>query len=294
MKKTLLSFIGVLVGLFFILTVLDLKGDYAVEEIIWNANKRLSEAARNPEVVPDKVFVQIADQYQKVISNYPKSKHAPIAHIFLGRVNLAKKDYETARQKFNVLFEKFPENKGICAEALSAIGSSYELQNNWPEALKVYERLKSNYPTTDLGLSVPLYIANHYAKNNQASDAQGAFSAAIAYYNKMAADNAETAVGLKSFQLLSNCYLAQKKWTDAVNVMGRILLKYPSPNVSVPMVKAVNAIVLTQIRDFDIAIQLYREFIDQNPESPLNKTLSEMIKAFEDLKTKNVKVTEKE
>lgn len=293
MKKTLLSLIGILIGLFVILSLLDFRGEYVVEEKIWNANKRLSEAARNPEVVPDKVFQQIADDYQKVITNFPESKLVPMAHIFLGRVNLAKKDYETARQKFRVVFEKFPDNKVICAEAAAAIGSSYELQNNWSEALKVYEKLKSDYPVTDLGLNVPLYIASFYAKNGQLVNAQSAYSDAVVYYSQMAADHSDSLVGLKSLQLLSNCYVAQKKWSDAVNVMGKIIMKYTAPNVVIPMSKTINAIVLTQIGNYDMAILIYQDFIAKNPDSRLNKPLTEIINAFKDLKTKNVKVTPK-
>ena len=216
MKKTVSSLTLILVGLFVVLSLLDIRGDYAVEEILWNANKRLSDAARTPEAVPDKVFEEIIAQYQRVIKGFPDSKLVPRAFIFLGRAYLVKKDYSTARQRLREVIGRFPKDDVNCVEALSAIGSSYELQGNWPEALKVYYEIKNDYPLTDLGLSVPLYIANHYTKNQQAANAISAFDAAESYYTQMADGHSNTPIEFKSLTLLSNCLLAQKKWTDVL------------------------------------------------------------------------------
>ena len=293
MKKTVSSLTLILIGLFVVLSLLDIRGDYAVEEILWNANKRLSDAARTPEAVPDKVFEEIIAQYQRVIKGFPDSKLVPKAFIFLGRAYLVKKDYSTARQRLREVIGRFPKDDVNCVEALSAIGSSYELQGNWPEALKVYYEIKNDYPLTDLGLSVPLYIANHYTKNQQAANAISAFDAAESYYTQMADGHSNTPIEFKSLTLLSNCLLAQKKWTDAINTMGRIIIKFPSPNIVAPTMKTINAIALTQIKDFDGVIAIYQDFLEKHPKSPLNKTVQQMIQAFKGLKGKNIKVTEK-
>ncbi len=293
MKKTLLSFAGILAGLFVVLSLLDARGDYGVEQILWKANKKLSDAARSPEAIPDKVFVQIADQYRKIIKDFPNSRLTSAAYLSLGKVYLIKKDYKAARERLTDVLKKYPNNSNVCAEALSAIGNSYGLEGDWPNALRTYEKLKNDYPLTDLGLSVPLYVANYYLKNSHTVNAQNALEDAIVYYDKLSLEHPNSEIELKSLKLLSDCYLMQNRWTDAVNVLGKILLKYPKPEVAVPIMKAINTIVLTQIRDFDIPINIYQGFLEKNPNHPLDKALKEMIGKFTELKKKNVKADPK-
>ena len=293
MKKTLINFTVTLVGLFIILSFLDFRGDYVAEQIIWKANIRLSEVSKNSEVIPDKVFKEIADPYRRIIKDFPNSKLVPTAYVFLGRAHIIKKDYDTARRILREAIEKYPQNPGICAEATSTIGSSYERQGDWPKALEAYEKITRDYPLTDLGLSAPLYIANYYVQNSHTINAQNAFDSAVIYYDKIATENPNSEIEFKSLRLLTSCYLAQKKWREAIDTMGKILLKYPIPTTAMPIITTINAITVNQLKDYDVAIGIYQNFIKENARHPLNKTLNEMISALDELKKNNEKGTVK-
>ncbi len=286
MNKVLLILTGILAGLYVVLSLLDMKGEYAVEQILWKADKRLAECARSPEVIPDKVFEQIAAQYQKVIKNYPKSTLVPTAHVFLGRVYIVKKDYDTARQKLNEAIAKFPGNAAVGADALAMIGSSYEVQGNWTEALNAYNKLRQEYPLTDFGLNIPFYVAAYYEKNGHAQNAQNALDEAIGYYLKLSTENPNSTTGLKSLKLLSNCYIAQKNWVEAVNVLAKIIAQYPTPEIAVSAIDTINAIAVSQLKDYDMAIGIYRRLVDSNPNHPLGKMLKKTIEALEERKNK--------
>lgn len=293
MRKTLISFAGVLVGLFVLLSLLDLKGDYVVEQMIWRANKKLADASQTPEAIPGKVYEQIADQYRKVIKNFPNSKLTPLSHILLGRVYLTKKDYDVARQKFQEAIKKYPKNLDVCAEGLAQIGSSYEQQGQWPKALESYERIKKQCPLTEIGLNVPIYIARYYELKKDSVDARKAYDDAVVYYTRLANEHPGTGIEFRCLGLLANCYMAQKRWSDVIAVMGESLSKYPNPATAVPLVKAMNTIAVVQLKNGDAVTEIYKNFIEKYPKHPLNKTLEGMIKAFAKLKDKRIEVIPK-
>ena|SRR3989338_6424252 len=293
MKKTLVIFAGILVGIFVVLTLINAKDEYAVEQIIWKTNQQFSVAAKTPETVPDKVFKDIAAQYSAVIENFPNSKLLPRVYILLGQVYVTQKQYDVAREKFSEVLKKYPGNSILCAEALSETGKTYETQNNWSGALENYQQIIRDYPLTDIGLSASLYIATWYRTHNEISRAQEAYRNAIAYYKSLATQHANAEAGVKALRLLTNCYLDLRRWAEAVDVMGRILLEYPYSPAAPMTIKAINNISITQLKDSGKAISIYSDFIAKNPEHPFNKTLKDMIIAFKKLEEKNVEVTTK-
>ena len=275
-----------------ILSLLDPRSDYIAEKILWQATQRLSFASKNPEAVPDRDFEQIAAQYQKVIKDFPNSRLVPSAYFFLGNLYSVKKDYETARGMLGEICPKYPGNASLCSEASANIAKTFELEGNWSEALKVYQGIEKAYPLSDLGLTIPLYIANYYARYSHTVNAQEAFAEAAAHYRKLSAEHPNSEVELKALKLLSGCYLVQKNWKEATAALAEILNKYPNSQLVVPTSQAIDSITLTESKDFDAAITIYRDFIAKNPKHPLEKHFQETIQTFEKLKSKKTSETE--
>ncbi len=290
MKRSILTFIGILVGVYVIFNLIDSRSEYVAEKIIWDTNQKLAKAARNPEAIPDNVYAQYAAQYSKVIKQFGRTSLAPRAAILLGDVYLIKKDNTTARKYFQEIFKLYPENKEILAEAAMSIGKSFEFENNWGEAEKYYEKILADYPTTAIGLNVPLYLVNHYRAVKNAEATAVATERAIKMYKNMAAHNATTPLGIKALNNLTNLYIALERWTDAVDTMGSILIKYPMRNTAPIMIKGINQISLMYLSDSTKAVAIYEDFIKKHPKHPLNDPLKKMIDSFNTLKSQNVKI----
>ncbi len=292
MRTTILWFAGILTGVFIIFSLLDHTGDYSAEQIIWNANNKLSKIAKNTAVVPDQAFAPIIKAYEKVINSFPLARMRPMAYVYLGQAYIIKKDYAKAREVFGEISTNYPNDINLRSQALSNIGNSYEIQGNWAEALTIYKKLEKDAPYTDLGLGVPLYIANYYKRHAEEAMAEDMFKEAADYYKKTAKEHLNSEIEYKSLRLLSNCYLAEEKWVDAVGAMSQILLKYPSPAIAGPIIDTINNVVIAKIKDLNFAIAVYQDLIVKKPESPLNKMLTQKINAFKTLKEKNVKIIE--
>ena len=120
-----------------------------------------------------------------------------------------------------------------------------------------------------------------------------AYEIAIRYYRRTAQDYEDKRVGLTALRYLSNCYLEQNRWSEAIETLGAVLEKYaPSGFLTVNdldmTIKTINIVSAYELRDYDIAISLYRGIIARHPGRPLNNYLEQVIDAFRQLRKKGI------
>lgn len=298
MKKIVLIYAGILVGLYVVLSVLGSSGEYAVEQQVWNIHKRFTDIRKDPSVVPEKAFDEVAHGYERVIKRHPKSKLVPGLRFLVGRVYEMKKDYDTARKKFYALVDQYPgpDMAGLRANALVAVAGTFMDQKNWPAAKKVYDRVLEEYPLTQAGLGIPVFYANYYRTQNDYAKTIEFYDKAIAHYTQLTKDHPNSMIAYSSFRYLSNCYLEQKRWAEALDTLGKVLADYGNPQYMTPktadmIVKTINVVATYQLKDYDAAIRIYERILAQNPNHPLGKYLKKDIDSFNLLKEKGVAVT---
>lgn len=295
MKKAILIYIGILTGAFVLFSLLDHNSDYTVEQMAWKVQREYIDILKDPKVVPEQTFNKVIRDYQKIIERYPGSKLTPMIRMLVGNVYHVKKDYETSREKFNEIIELYPQNRELQAQALSAIGRTYEAQDNWPGARKIYDRIVADYALTRTGLGVPIYIANHYKTQNDYQKAMDAYDRAITHYSALAAQNPDSPAEYNSLRYLSNCYLDQKRWSEAVEVLGKITAKYGLPermNIRTLdiILKAINTVSVHQLKDYELPLQIYQDIIAKDPNHPWKDYFQKMIDTLSTLKAKSAQV----
>ena len=296
MKKLLFIYIGILTGVFVLFSLLSLNSDYAIEQMAWKVQKEYMDILKDPKVIPEQTFDEVVNGYQKIIKRYPDSRLTQGIRMLLGHVYYLKKDYETSRTKFNEVIKLYPDNKELQAEALGAVGRTYEAQDNWPGARKTYDRIVANYTLTRTGLGIPIYIANHYKEINDYQKTMDAYDRAITHYNTLVAQNPGSGVEYTALRYLSNCYLDQKRWREAVETLGKIADKYGRPeymNIRTldTIVKTINTVSVYQLKDYDLPLHIYQDIIKKTPNHPLGGYFQKMIEALSTLKAKSVQVS---
>ncbi len=293
MKNTALIYIGILTGVFIFFSLLDRGSDYAVEKMTWKVQKEYVDILKDPKVVPEQTFNKVIRDYQKIIERYPNSKLTPGIRMLVGNLYHVRKDYKTSREKFNEVIELYPQNKELQAKALSAIGRTYEAQDNWPGARKVYDRIVAEYTLTRTGLGAPIYIANHYKTQNDYQKAMDAYDWAITHYSALAAQNPDSSTEYNALRYLSNCYLDQKRWKEAVEILGKITAKYGRPehmNIRTLdiILKTINTVSIYQLKDYEIPLQLYQGIITKDPNHPWKDYFQKMIDTLSTIRAKSV------
>lgn len=298
MKKTIIIFAGILVGLFVLLTILDWKGEYRAEKAIWKINRDFGKISKDPNTIPEAEFQRVYKGYIKFKNQYPHSKLAPIAHMLAARVHVLRKDFVKARGIYEEVIKANKNNPNICAQAVLEIGQSYTQENNFPAMIDSLRRIINNYPLTDLGYQAPLILAESYLKRGDLENGQKALNDAVDHFNGLMIKNKSPDVAFNSLRSLSICYVAMKKWQKAVDVLGEILIKFPdthyiSAQRADKIITSINMISITKLKNYDLPVSIYQDFIAKNPNHPYRKALEAIIKSINLLKEKNVNVLTK-
>ncbi len=292
MKKALVIFIGILIGLFLILSFLDKGSGYSAEVELTRINNKFVEYSKDPKIIPDINFKQIFNRYRRFTVRYPDSPLTPLAHIQSGRIFMIQKDFEQARGVFEEVITSY-DSDDVGVSALSEIGRTFAMEKDFDNVLIVYERIMKNYPLTDLGIRTPILIAQVYESKNEPVKMRKAFNDAILHYDQLIAAHPDTLIEFQSIRSKSICYISQKKWTNALQDLGDLFLKFPDPKYwtvdrAETTIKTINTIASTKLGNYDIPIRIYQDFLSQNPNHPFQKILERMVQSFKLLRDENI------
>jgi hypothetical protein len=154
--------------------------------------------------------------------------------------------------------------------------------------LAIYKGIIQNYPITNLGFSVPMYLIGHLAGTGAPKGYTNAD--ALIFYQKIAVENPRSKLEYNALEMVAMCQLNQKDWSGAVKTMGEIMLKYPIGKSIKEAVGAINLLCITKLHDYDMAINIYRQFIQKYPDHSADPILNKMIKDLQLLKNKKVTI----
>jgi tetratricopeptide (TPR) repeat protein len=109
----------------------------------------------------------------------------------------------------------------------------------------------------------------------------------------MASSHDGTKVGLNALRYMSNCYLEQNRWKEAIETLGTVIEKYSGSGYMTienadMTIKTINVVSAYQLRDYNVAIGLYQRIIERNPNHRFRGYLEKVIDAFHQLREKGV------
>ncbi len=289
MKKTVLIFVVLLAGLFFSLSLLGRRSEYSAEKSIWAINQDFIKISKDPKTTPDVAFDQILQKYDDFIQKFPDSGLVSMAYISSGKVYIFKKKYKIAREELEEAITKSSNSIIVGVKAMESILQSYVLEKDDNNLLKTYERVLQEYPTTSLGLKTPLLISQFYSQRNEPKKADKTLDDAITHYKILAKKYPDTIIEYHVLEAMSSCYLGQKKWNEAVNILGDILIKFSNARFFTPkkaeaLTKSINTISIFKLKNTRLPVKIYQKFMSEHPRHPLNKTLKGIIQKLNAVK----------
>ncbi|MBF0532580.1 MAG: tetratricopeptide repeat protein [Candidatus Omnitrophica bacterium] len=295
MKKTLILYIEILVGLGLVLMVFNINGDYAAEKQLWRIDREFATIAQDPKASPDAAYDRVIKKYEHFIKRFAHSRLQPLGYIFLGRVYSTHQDYRHGRSIFETAIARNKDKSTICLMALSEIGKTYVLEQNFPKVLETYDRVFKSYPQSDIGWRVPLLKASIYSLQKKEDLKQQTLADAVAYYKSMSQKNKKSLVGFVALRFLAETQIILKQWQDAEDTFRTILIEYPDPQYLTPssaawILRSVNVIAINELKNPQVAMGIYQQFIQTYPRHRLNKTLSVLVDTLKNPpKTKTAK-----
>jgi tetratricopeptide (TPR) repeat protein len=299
MKKTIILLIILIIGVYVALSFLAKGDDYAVERILWRLNNEIIELAKDPKAVPPEQFDSVIERCRKVIEKYPDSKIILKPYLDIARLYTLKKDYATARVEYAKAIEKYEHNAEVVAGIMSAIGKTYETEEQWESANDVYQKIIKDYSSTRVGLNMPLYIAYHYRNLNDYTNTIESFQAALNHYRLLIEKHPDTLLAFKAYNSLARTYLDQRRWEDGLKIYGEILNVYAVPK-KIPaqraqnIIKTMNTISAIKLKNFNVVTEIYKQIMTENPEHEMTKYLEILVQSLGEIEKKAAEAAIKE
>lgn len=247
--------------------------EYQSERYLYKATKLARHIIMAPDSVPPQEFNKALNSYELVFTKYPNSASAKRARMGTGALYSARKEYIKAREAFNKALDLYPNDKAICVEARIAIARSYESQDLWDKALAEYKGIIRDYPHTETGLSLPMYIARRYEKEKDAVGTSNAYKEAIAHYKEISEKNPNTVLDFMAQDFIVMCYTKQENWIEAVNSLEKIVMEYPAAKTILSAMQMISNISVKKLDNPKKAIDIFNKFLARYPKHPINDSL---------------------
>lgn len=277
MKKTITILISILVFLYVILSITGSSKEYAAEKLFYSAMKAVSKIAANPDVVPPKLVDYIENRLEKLLQKYPDTEVAKTADIRLTEFYIENKKYDNALKQAESMIGKYEKIPGILSMAHFLKGIAYEKQDRWPSALKEYRIIRDNYRDTQLGMQMPVYIANYYSQKGMDAKAQEAYGEAALFYENIEKENRAKPLGYMASLFLIQTYIKSGDYEAAGRRVGETLDKYFGQTAMVQLFPLVENIIVTKLNEPEKAIEIYKNIIERSKSDKLKKVLQKRV-----------------
>ena len=286
MKKTILIFVGIIVALYLVVSLINYKSEYNAEVRLFKANKLLSQILQSPESVPTRFFERTVNAYKKVIAKFPNSASAKRAVLSVGQVYIINNKFEQARQELRQYEIAYKDNKDMLSDIQFLIGNAYEKEGKWSTAQGIYNSILEKYPDSLTAMQIPIYIGRYFLKNGKTEDAILTYQQAAVYYQKIARQNPESEKGYLALSNVVTCYVDQKLWPEALDSLTNLVNEYPKSRELPKLLQIINLLCLEQLKNPQKAIEIYEEFIQKHPENAMVKALKAAIEKLKKVEVK--------
>ncbi|MFT5388244.1 MAG: tetratricopeptide (TPR) repeat protein, partial [Candidatus Omnitrophota bacterium] len=293
MKRLIIILVVVLLGGYLSLTMLGGSGNFSAEKKLWKLEQEYKTIAADPEASPDNVYSDLHVGYDKFIIKAKDKKFINVAHMMKSNLYILQENYAKARENYEIVATS--GNHTMALQAVVSIGRTYAKEKNELALLDNYQRIIANFPKSQMGLKVPLLVAQYYVKENQISLVEKSFYDAELHYRKLYEENIDTPLGFYALQYLSVTYVTQQKWEKALDAYQTSLFKYADYNVWTPeslmkWVRTVNTIAITKHKSFEYPVGLYNEFIQNKPDHPFTPIFEKVLVSLKEIKEKSTSI----
>ncbi|MFC2061066.1 tetratricopeptide repeat protein [Elusimicrobiota bacterium] len=202
-------------------------GDYNAEKMYWQIGREHKDVFKSPANASDMDFSSAIADLKNIVVAHPSWSRAPEIRYNIGKMYEQREDYEKARNEFREIVIGFPQNYEICARSRFMIGILYEKENNTEKAVESFNKVIERHQNTVIGVQMPLYIAQYYARKEMKEEAEREFKKAARKYKDMVEVNPYS----KKVPLLHNLmvlsYMGQNRVDDIIDELEEFCKKNP-------------------------------------------------------------------
>ena len=204
--------------------------EFTAERKMWRADKMAQAIYKNPKGTPHFQLAKAQERFQEIIKQYPNSLFAIQSQLSIGHLYLVIGEFQKARDEYRKLMVDCGKRGNLCAEAVFAVGQSYELEGKWDEALGQYKNILNSFPFSNKSLDLPIYVIQHYKRAFDEKGVARSADDAVAYYaslkNKTKTEQAKYILA----GLAVRSTMEAGRWQEALDALEKLATGYPKNN----------------------------------------------------------------
>jgi tetratricopeptide (TPR) repeat protein len=281
MKKTIITLIIILIAVYVTLSILGARDEYPAERLFYRALKTNEKILINPDVAPPKMLASVEKDLKVVLTKFPDSRTAKVAHLSLAEFYIINKRYDNSLSVLNDIIVAEGQDVAMLSKAHFLKGSIYEKQGQWNKALEEYAILRDEYTDTSLGVQVPLYIGRYYTGKGEEAEAKAAYGEAISFYENLERNNKGSLLGYTAATLLREAHISIGDYERAGRVIEDTINNYSSDLVFAQQMPYVEVIFVNALKRPEKAVEIYKKVRQKAKDEKLIEILDEKIAQLE-------------
>jgi tetratricopeptide (TPR) repeat protein len=213
----------------------------------------------------------------------------------IGRLEEMRKNFDGARAVFKEASEAFKDNSSIVSDAMYRVGLSFEQEGKINDAIAIYREIGRVFSRTQIGFSMPIYIASIYRRLGDPVKQNQALAEAETFYRAILSETEDgSASQLEVLRALTTALLGQQKWGEAYRTLERTLFsfarsKHLRPQAAGGIVRTLSVVGAGQLNDMPRVMKTLETFKEQNPGHPLNAYLEQIKASLQQMKQEEKK-----
>jgi TolA-binding protein len=264
-----------------ILLTLILSGcgndQYGIERAYWKVNRQAAAIFKNPVATPPNEVARVIGLLNKFALTYPMNNLAARAEFSIAKIYLAKGMHDQARIQLKAISKKYAQSASVVTECLFLTGSSYQMQNNDDEAVAQFRAVMSRYPLSPRGLQMPIYIAQYYRSKHDPAKMQEAYRTAIFHYQGLAQKDMKSALALRAYMLIAECYAGLKDWPQSIAALETIIANFKDKAPMDGVMLNIAVIYQRELHDLEKAKILLAQLVKDYPGSRYSRAARQML-----------------
>ncbi|MBI4342939.1 MAG: tetratricopeptide repeat protein [Candidatus Omnitrophica bacterium] len=244
---------------------------YNGERLFWKAQQVAAPVLKNPAQATPEQFAKSHEALRLVIEKAPGTVWAARAQAGIGGLFVLQKELANAREAYRLVIQNYGQFKDLALNSRAAIAKTYELEQDWPEAIKAYNEILEFHPWSTIGLQAPLYVALIHSKQLQQPDqAAKAYERAARLYEKLIPDAPNPGAAAQAKGYLAQAYERLEQWDRAIAVLNDLLVSPEGVNRPLTLLM-LGSIYQTRKNDPQKAGEIYTQLITEFPKNPLSQ-----------------------
>ena len=246
------------------------SASYNGERLFWKAQRIDGPIMKDPNRATPEQFAEAIEAFSRVIQKTRGTEWAARAHAAIGSLHALQRQYGKAREAYATVLQEYSQYRTLCLGARLAIAKTYEIEQQWEEAVRVYQEISDFHPWSKIGLDAPLYIGAVHEKQGHPDQAAHAYERAVLRYLKLVSNAPTLDMVNQAKGYLALAYQRVGKWDETIKTLEELA---EAPNgVNRPFVLlALGSLYQAKLGNEKKAEEAFTKLASEFPEHPYGK-----------------------